>query len=274
MAKSISYKAITFVKGGYSTVRLDVPEIEHNVPENKIVDVNDLHYSSKDFGSSWFSHKYAYIKKDVFESLKDKVLWPTEDFTSSSGEYLGAFVIRTNDNRDILGFLKDKDEFVVIIPIDYLATVEERKKNGYWNERYNITNSLPKRNVKIFLTKEEYIADKDAKKQKSNAKRSADNKKIEALKDSVPCFNLSSPKFKILEIVKETEWIKAGIGDVIHGEIPVIGLKNDNPIGLLKGIGTRTNYINIYVNGELNRTISPLTFQDLFLNNFKVIQVK
>lgn len=279
MSKNLFYKAITWEKRGYSNHRLDNPIISHNIPEDHIINDTDIKYWSKDFGSSWFSRKCIYLKDDVFETVKNKIIWPTEDCHNSvSGEYMGALIIRTEDKRDIITFIKMKESQngernYVLIPIDYLATPEQRAKNS-WDSNYTITNKLPKRNVKVFLTFDEYQTDKENKKNKASQKRTSTNKKIDDLKESVPCFNLTSPKFKIIEVIKETDWVKAGVGDVIHGELPVIGMYHDNPTGLLKGIGTRTNYIDVYVNGEMHRSMSPLTFQDLFMYNFKVIQVK
>jgi hypothetical protein len=41
----------------------------------------------------------------------------------------------------------------------------------------------------------------------------------------------------------------------------------------MKGIGTRTNWISIYINGTKVNSISPVTFPYLFFNNIVVEEV-
>ena len=64
------------------------------------------------------------------------------------------------------------------------------------------------------------------------------------------------------------------VGDIIYGEIPVIKCTDDRKWGSMNGIGTRTNWISIYVNGSKVNTISPVTFPSLFFNNIVVEEVK
>ena len=88
---------------------------------------------------------------------------------------------------------------------------------------------------------------------------------------NIPTFALTSPQFKIISVVKKTKWLTAKEGDVIYGSLPVIETDNQGIAHkLLKGIGTQTNYINVYVNGKFERQMGPLDFPKLFLENYKV----
>ena len=67
----------------------------------------------------------------------------------------------------------------------------------------------------------------------------------------------------------------AKVGDIIHGETPIISTdKNGKAVGCLHGVMSCSNYVDVYLNGKKVRSISPLTFQELFLNNYKVEEVK
>ena len=90
-----------------------------------------------------------------------------------------------------------------------------------------------------------------------------------------PEFSFSTSKLKIVDIVKHTDWIKdAKIGDIICGKMKIISDKNGVKVGCLYGVSTCSNYIDIYVNDKYYRSISPLSFQDLFLNNYQVEEIK
>jgi len=82
-----------------------------------------------------------------------------------------------------------------------------------------------------------------------------------------------TPKFKVLEIYNKTACApNIKVGDIIHGELPVI--KNDNygkPETML--YGDSTNFIHVFINGEDVKTISPVFFQNMFFFNFRVEEI-
>ena len=109
---------------------------------------------------------------------------------------------------------------------------------------------------------------KNANKQKKNYAKYVDKKEELC---NIPTFALTSPKFKIISVVKKTKWLTAKEGDVIYGSLPVIETDNQGVAHkLLKGIGTQTNYIKVYVNGKFERQMGPLDSPKLFLENYKV----
>ena len=90
-----------------------------------------------------------------------------------------------------------------------------------------------------------------------------------------PVFSLKTPKFRVVEISKKTDYLKnIKVGDIIYGEIPVIKASDERKFGALRGIGTLTNWVTLYVNDEKVNTISPKVFPNLFLINIIVEEVK
>ena len=64
---------------------------------------------------------------------------------------------------------------------------------------------------------------KNANKQKKNYAKYVDKKEELC---NIPTFALTSPKFKIISVVKKTKWLTAKEGDVIYGSLPVIETDN------------------------------------------------
>ena len=134
---------------------------------------------------------------------------------------------------------------------------------------------MPNRSIKIFFTKEEYEADDKKKKEKSDARRKKDRELTENITRQAPVFSFTTPKFKVLEVAKKTAYLPdIKVGDIVYGKIPVIKGTDDRKWGSMKGIGTRTNWIYIYINDVIVNAISPLTFPSLFFNNIVVEEIK
>ena len=95
------------------------------------------------------------------------------------------------------------------------------------------------------------------------------------VKIGAPVFSFKSPKLKIVKIIKKTDWVKdAKEGDIIYGELPIIKIdENNDPHGCLYGGKSYSNFVNVYLNDQKVREISPIYFQDLFLKNYKVEEV-
>lgn len=237
--------------------------ITHNI--DKIVDINNLYFLHYDYSNSYYNRTILYIAKDVFDKhIKNNIIWPTEDQWYGKTKYIGAAIIKTKNNEDILSYCFDDNVNIIIIPVKNII-----------NYNHYIIHNMPNRNIKCFETYDEYIKNEnkkiDAKKNKNKAEYANEKK----LAKTIPTFSLTSPKFKIINIIKPTNKTSAKVGDIIYGELPVIK-KTSNNTGyqtLLKGIGTRTNYINIYINGVFEKSISPILFQNLFAINLQVEQV-
>ena len=257
------YKIITEVKGEHSwdKKKLNVPEVTHDIPESYVVNVDDLRISKIEIGS-WMTHTYKVISKEKFEEIIDKIIWPSE--INSSDRYKGAILIRTKKFGDILTYIniktnKDNKEY-------YCLTSSFDLYDNDWYSKC----TLPKRNIKIFTTREEYENDKNEKTKKSQEKVLNEKEKQNSIKSKIPSFEFKTPKFKIVKIIKETEKTSAKVGDTIQGVICVI---DENKTPRLKGVGTTTNWVKVQVNGKEDKYISPLTFQDLFLKNYVVEKV-
>lgn len=273
MAKGLFYKIITSEGKGFNKKILDNPIIDHNIPEDYITNANSFAFDTFSTGSYMRycpTHEYAYISQDVFDKLfANRMFWPTEVAYSGKYEYLGASLIRCEFGDILTYFVRDKENRIIILPAKCFDN-GGRKIYSY-NYYYERCYELPKRNIKILLTKEEFEADKINKENKFNTKRKENNKKIDEVKAGAPTFSLKTPTFRLIKIVKKTDWISdIKEGDTIYGEIPVIKNTNYGAEGRLHGGMSRTNYVNVYVNNKFARSISPLTFQDLFLNNYKV----
>jgi len=258
------YKIITEINGEYSwdKKKLDVPEVTHDIPESYIVNIDDLRISKIEIGS-WMTHTYKVISKENFEEITDKIIWPSE--INTSDQYKGAILIRTNKFGDILTYIniktnKDGKEY-------YCLTSSFDLYDSDWYSKC----TLPKRNIKIFTTRAEYENDKNKKSKKSRDKVLAEKEKEQSIKSKIPSFEFKTPKFKIVKIIKETEKTSAKVGDIIQGVLPVIDSKQKP---CLKGIGTTTNWVKVFINDKIDKEISPLTFQELFFKHYVVEQIK
>lgn len=268
MAKNLFYKIITSVKEGYRIKILDIPQVEHNIDESLIININDFSFKRDTVNHSVFQRSYAYISKDMFHDVfENKLIFPTVVPPTWGEKYLGAAIIRCNKG-DILTYLTLTTDDKV-----YLRPVVMFRDESVHN-RYETTNILPKRNVKVFLTKEEYDEDEDKKTQKRNENDKIDIELSEKVEKTTPIFSFKTPKFKIVEIVKKTAYLKdVKVGDIIYGEIPVIKESDNRKFGTLHGIGTRTNWVNLYVNDVKVNMISPKSFPMLFFTNFIVEEI-
>lgn len=244
---------------------------EHNLPERCIINEQDFKCKSWEH-RSYLSQNYLIVTTEFFkEQIEPRLFWPTEQLVSSA-LYIGAFIIRTQEFGDVLAYCDTIDyddapkDSIAICPIERCIT------------RYNYYKCLksvfPKRNVKCFLTKDEWKADKAKKTEKIKKKHSEELNNWEDLRKTVQPFSMITPTFKVLDVVKKTESCSAQVGDTIYGEIPVITVDEHGPHGNLYGIGTCTNYVKVYVNGKTDKSLSPLIFQKLFLENYRVEIVK
>lgn len=220
-----------------------------------VVDIDDIKIGYHLYKGS-IDYGFLTITHDVFNNIKNKIVWPT--FTpfidkNIHTEYLGAIIIKTNLDKYVIACLINTiyDNCVHVEP-----NIELIQNCSY--------TCFPNRNVKCFETKEEYEADITKK-----------QKKFEGVPNKfIPTFNFITPKFKILEIYSKTSCASnIKIGDILHSEIPVIKTNENRPIAMLNG-SSATDYVDIYVNGECVKTISPIVFQNMFFFNFKVEQVE
>lgn len=233
--------------------------VNNSTNVEKVVDIDDIKFGHKNY-KGCIDYGFITITNEVFDKIKNNIIWPTEkpciygDYT----EYLCSVIFRTQSNKYVLAFLIDTiyDDCICVDPVDTLIK----------GKKYSTCRIFPNRNVKCFETKAEYEAD-IIKKEKKNEHISS---------NFVPTFNLTTPKFKILEIHSKTACVpNIKVGDVLHDEIPV--LKKDKgdkyPSRMLDG-SSGTDYVDIYVNDKFIKTISPINFQNIFYYNFKVEIIK
>ena len=159
MSKSVSYKIQSFEAlnknkkiSTSNRFRTFKPVIEHNIPENYIVDetllkISDLHKYG-DNKTTPFLH--FYISEDIYNRIIDKIVWPTEIYSGIC--YLGAIILRLTsegDTYDILCWLNEKifenRKYICVYPSGLVSSM----KTNYLIR----TGELPCRPVKIFLVK-------------------------------------------------------------------------------------------------------------------------
>ena len=270
MAKGFSYKGVNFEGKGYNKHyhRLIV---EHNIPESYIVNIAAIPYNVVEIERMW-TYNYAYIKPEEFAQFEDKIIWPTE--ISFGGfdrnNYLGCLLIKAYDGVDVLTYCekythKHCGDIILLFPLDDLRDYSQSS----WRHPRN-ASALPNRNVKILMSKDEYNKDKVNKRTKSDDLRKKNNEIAEAIKKKNPCFGMSTPKLKVLGVLKKTDWLDLKVGDIIYGYMAV--MKRDergNYKGCLNGY-MYSNEVKVFVNDELARCLSPLTFQELLQQNFYV----
>lgn len=247
-------------------------EITHNIPENKIVDFKKLGCRARVYGSTWYRSPTLIMDSNKFkEYVQPYLVYPTENnykLFNKNIVSIGCAIVR-GENGDIITYFSydGENDCYILNPAYYI--------NHYSYDFYNICiNNLPKRNIKIFMTYDEYLVDKQKKEHESTRKRQEKQQQLNTIKITVPVFSLWTPKFKIVQIVKKTDWLpNVKEGDIIVGELPVITNSNGCTKRHLNGGMSYSNYINVHVNDDFVRSISPLTFQDLFFNNYIVEQI-
>jgi len=273
MNKGYFYKFLTSVGTGVEKTNLnyDEPIIEHNIPESYIIDCNSL--KCKYFETQnqyWLSHYWGYcsmyLTEDDFNIISDKIVFPSFfPYFLYFEKYIGAIIVRC-EYGDIITYLYRESDKIILKP------VRRFKKNE--SKNYDTCGKLPNRSIKVFLTKEEFEVDEKKKKEKNDARRKKDRELAKYLTRQAPVFSFTTPKFKVLEVVKKTAYLPdIKVGDIVYGEIPVIKGNDDRKCGSMEGIGTRTNWISIFINGTKVNSISLVTFPSLFFNNIVVEEV-
>ena len=267
MATKLFYKIITEEKDGNSIKRLDIPEVNHNIDDSLIVNVSDLHYKTYTT-TGYIQYTFAYVTQEVFDNIiSNKLIFPSVRISKYGEYYIGAIIVRCNKG-DILTYITKNTKNII-----YLRPLVSFEIDNHYT-RYTANNIFPKRNVKIFLTKEEYEDDKNKKNKKFEDNRKIELENCERVEKVAPVFSFKTPKFKIIEIVKTTAYLpNIKVGDIIYGELPIIKETDNRKFGALHGIGTMTNWITLYVNDVKVNTISPKTFPTLFFNNIIVEEI-
>lgn len=267
MTKNLFYKIIADVKNGYRTQRLDIPEVNHNIDDSFIVNVSDLHYKIYTTDNA-FKSRFAYVTQEVFDNIiSDKLIFPSVSISYFGEQYIGAIIVKC-ERGDILTYITRNTKNII-----YLRPLVSFEIDNHYT-RYITNNVFPKRNVKIFLTKEEYKDDKNKKNKKYEDNRKIELENYERVEKVAPVFSFKTPKFEIIEIVKKTECLpNIKVGDIIYGELPIIKETDNRKFGALHGIGTMTNWITLYVNDVKVNTISPKIFPKLFFNNIIVKEI-
>ena len=266
MGKGYFYKFLTWIGKGVEKEHLnyDEPLIEHNIPESYIIDADSLKCKYFKTGNYW-AHLYMYLTEDDFNVISDKIIFPSFYDSYYDKEYLGAIIVRC-EYGDIITYLYKNHDKIILEPVRRFKKDESRY--------YETFGKLPNRSIKVFMTKDEFEADKTNKQEKNDARRNKDRELTKDLTRQAPVFSFTTPKFRVLEVAKETAYLPdIKVGDIVYGEIPVITGTDDHKRGSMKGIGTRTNWIFIYINGTKVNAISPVTFPSLFFNNIVVEEV-
>lgn len=257
--------------------RLETPEIEHNFPEEMIVNINDIksfRTGTIDSGKYFSKQNVISISESEFNSLfEGKIFYQSnEQYNITFKPYIGCVLIRNFKGFDILTFVGKVSEYtdrVILLPIHVL------KHENIYNEYLCPLGVIPKRNVKCFTSKEDLLNQQKEAAEKSEKRWKTEVAKMQETNKMAPVFSLKTPKFRVVEISKKTDYLKnIKVGDIIYGEIPVIKSTDERKFGALRGIGTLTNWVTLYVNDEKVNTISPKVFPNLFLINIIVEEVK
>lgn len=262
---------------------LDSPIIEHNFPENMIVNIKDLSSFRKvTIGNDFWAHRNVITisMEDYTNFIENKRFYQVNEqnkfrFTRN----FGCVLIRNIDGNDILTFIGTKEEYAEYKNKIFLIPSYKINANNFYDEYIASTGTIPKRNIKCYTDISEFNQYINSNKEERKKKIEEEKKNSEEITKTCPYFSFKTPKFKIVKIVKKTEHLKgAKEGDIIYGEIPVIKdykySDTTYKCGAMKGIGTLTNWITLYVNDEKVNTISPVVFPNLFFNNIIVEEVK
>jgi len=105
MAKGFFYKIISEINEEYGYKRqLDIPEVSHNIPEDMIIDVKDLHCNTRTY-NGYFSRTYMYMKRSVFdEVVASKIIWPTEYEYCGGEKKIRDYYSSIGDNNFLVNF--------------------------------------------------------------------------------------------------------------------------------------------------------------------------
>ena len=258
--KKLSYKFSGYGKNA---------TITHNI-EN-IINVDDIKLNFKREYEWSNDYLIPYISNEIFNKVVQKnIIWPTEEpyfSTKDNEKYLGATIIRTNDNRDMLSYFIERKGLITIESVYYLTNIKGGK-------RHELFGRFPQRVIRCFETIQELEEDKDKKAKKNQGSALHSRENADELRKQIPAFNFKTPKFKVLEIYTKTACApKLKVGDTIHGELTVITRdKKGNLHGMLHG--DSCNYVDVFINNVNVKTISPTFFQNMFLYNFRVEEIK
>lgn len=157
-------------------------------------------------------------------------------------------------------------DYTAVAPATFL------RQEDTWGSYTTCYVGAPK--TRCFLSRKDWLEDKSTKDAKKQAKKEAMKQaKQEAGKN--PGFNLSSPLFEVVDVMKPTKLCPVKKGDRFQLSIPFISdhmidgktVKN----GQMKGSGsTSTNWVGLYINGEYVKQVSPVEFPKVYLENFRV----
>lgn len=232
-------------------------DITHNIPEEKTVCKSYVNPVFKTYDNYVYKYTRAFITKEQLENLSQWVMWCTE---STSTEF-GVLFIYDEDRKKViatkLGIDPHFPDLIALFPVMPLRI-----------NTFKLT-TWPERKVKIFNTKEEWFEDREKKEKKRQEKRAEYDEIVDKIEKTNPAFSLKTPKLRVVEVLSKTKKLKAKVGDIIQGEMPVLEKDDDGSIcGCF--FANYTNYIDCYVNDEKVKTISPVHFQLIFEENYLV----
>lgn len=174
------------------------------------------------------------------------------------------------DNPKCVFVRYDNDVFPVYLDKRKILPIRKLTLKG-WIETSYLYGGWTSKKVKLFFNEKDWEEDQD-KKIKKKEERSKTSELEDLRKHNQP-FALSSPKLKVIDVVKPTVKLVANVGDVIQGKLKVIENKYGILEGCLRGYDG-TNWIDVYVNDKLvNDAMSLRDFQRLFIDNYKVDQI-
>lgn len=235
-----------------------------DVPSEIIIDIHGLklgiwtsnHYTM--WSESWL------VVKEGLDKIDKNAVWATEAFWKGGDKYNKCVLIKDNDGDVIPCYVIEETEMTKIVPI-------EKLKHDYIDSSYKTFYKFPNRKVRFFFTEEDWKADYDKRKKKAIDNLKKSHEAADEASKINDVFSFKTPKMKVVKILKSTDKANVNVGDIIYGEIPVFDrYDNGNLKGLLNGVGTCTNYVNLYCNDKLMNRMSPLLFQDLFTQNIVV----
>ena len=123
--------------------------------------------------------------------------------------------------------------------------------------------------IRCFETEEDAIAEYKAREAKRLKKLNADCEAIRNAPNNGSMF-LRTPKYKVNRIHIATDYLKdVHEGDIIYGEIQVL----ENGKNKLKRSSSYVNYIDLYVNNKLHKTLPMNVFGKLMSINVDLTEI-
>lgn len=245
-----------------------------NIPDEYFVDNTGLRTTHFNTENSYFNiSAYGFlIKKDVFDKECKSFYTMNSLSQYTNCDVKGRRIAFVKFNSKLAEYDADSiaikrssstDNWTVVTVIDNTSRWKRIPDDYYLLAVKFRTSGLK---IRCFENEEDAISEYNKKEQKNSDKKKA---KWNAINNAPNNGNISltTPKYKVERIHIKTNYLKdVHEGDIIYGDITV--LKNGK--NELNTSSQYANYIDLYVNDKLYKTLPMNVFGDLFSKNMEL----